>query len=191
MPIGYAYFTIGMIALIVFVPYLRHEHFGRIVSMLAYRRGFLNVACPRGKAMRRPGYVGQVTDTDSHAFLYIDVNIHLLPMRKSGSGWSEKLCVIMVECRLVFEHLMRDAFHCERADFSFVNADCYDAGIEKHPEIKAYMVCALIALARNENYSSFSSELLKLAKLIDGRNKFSNADFDSALEHVKQIIPEL
>lgn len=68
MPIGYAYFTIGMIALIVFVPYLRHEYFGRIVSMLAYRRGFLNVACPRGKAMRRPGYVGQVTDTDSHAF---------------------------------------------------------------------------------------------------------------------------
>lgn len=124
-------------------------------------------------------------------FLYIDVNIHLLPMRKSGSGWSEKFCVIMVERRLVFEHLMRDAFHCERADFSFVNADCYDAGIEKHPEIKAYMVCALIALARNENYSSFSSELLKLAKLIDGRNKFSNADFDSALEHVKQIIPEL
>ena len=57
-----------MIALIVFVPYLRHEYFGRIVSMLAYRRGFLNVACPRGKAMRRPGYVGQVTDTDSHAF---------------------------------------------------------------------------------------------------------------------------
>ena len=68
MPIGYAYFTIGMIALIVFVPYLRHEYFGGIVSMLAYRRGFLNVACPRGKAMRRPGYVGQVTDTDSHAF---------------------------------------------------------------------------------------------------------------------------
>ena len=67
MPIGYAYFTIGMIALIVFVPYLRHEYFGRIVSILAYRRGFLNVACPRGKAMRRPGYVGQVTDTDSHA----------------------------------------------------------------------------------------------------------------------------
>ena len=129
--------------------------------------------------------------TVSTLFLYIDVNIHLLPMRKSGSGWSEKLCVIMVERRLVFEHLMRDAFHCERADFSFVNADCYDAGIEKHPEIKAYMVCALIALARNENYSSFSSELLKLAKLIDGRNKFSNADFDSALEHVKQIIPEL
>lgn len=119
------------------------------------------------------------------------MNIHLLPMRKSGSGWSEKLCVIMVERRLVFEHLMRDAFHCERADFSFVNADCYDAGIEKYPEIKAYMVCALIALARNENYSSFSSELLKLARLIDGRNKFSNADFDSALEHVKQIIPEL
>lgn len=51
--------------------------------------------------------------------------------------------------------------------------------------------CALIALARNENYSSFSSELLKLAKRIDERNKFSNADFDSALEHVKQIIPEL
>lgn len=77
MPIGYAYFTIGMIALIVFVPYLRHEYFGRIVSMLAYRRGFLNVACPRGKAMRRPGYVGQVTDTDSTFepeiyFSYID-----------------------------------------------------------------------------------------------------------------------
>ena len=50
------------------MPYLRHEYFGRIVSMLAYRRGFLNVACTRGKAMRRPWYVGRVTDTDSHAF---------------------------------------------------------------------------------------------------------------------------
>lgn len=53
-----------------------------------------------------------------------------------------------MEYRLQFEHLMCAAFDSKRLDFSFVNADYYNADIDKHPEMKAVVVCALLALSQ-------------------------------------------
>lgn len=97
----------------------------------------------------------------------------------------------MIENRLIFEHLVCAAMHCKRADYSFANADYYDAGLEKHPEMKACIVFGLIALAYDKRYSSYVSDLLGLAKQIDSNPEFTSADLDSALEHVKQLIIEL
>lgn len=83
--------------------------------------------------------------------------------------------------RLIFEHLMCDAFSCARADFGFANASFYDAGIGKHPKTKAYVICALITLAYKKYEGEHRAELLGMAKEIDDKKTFTDADVDNIL----------
>lgn len=86
-----------------------------------------------------------------------------------------------MEYRLLFEHLMCDAFCCNRAEFSFANADFYDAGVTKHPETKAYIVCALIALAYKKCEGTRRDELLKIARQTDDMQSLTDTDLDNIL----------
>lgn len=53
----------------------------------------------------------------------------------------------MLEPRMVYEHLMCDAFGCGRFDYHFVKADSYD-GINNHvAKTLAYIESALIVLS--------------------------------------------
>ena len=81
-----------------------------------------------------------------------------------------------MDYRLIFEHLMCDAFSCARADFGFANANFYDAGIGKHPEIKIYITCALIALAYKKYDGERRAELLDMAKEMDNKMMFTDDD---------------
>ena len=95
-----------------------------------------------------------------------------------------------MEDRLLFEHLMRDAFHCDRAEFSFANADFYDSGVGEHPEIKACIVCALISLAYQKNEGELRDKFLNAAKEVDNKNSFTDADASLILQdlHKKGLI---
>ena len=58
----------------------------------------------------------------------------------------------MIDTRLVYERLMCKAFNCKRWDYSFVDADFYDAAEKRHPiEYPVYVKCALIILLKNGN----------------------------------------
>lgn len=89
-----------------------------------------------------------------------------------------------MECRLLFEHLMCDAFCCNRAEFSFANTDFYDAGVTKHPETKAYIVCALIALAYKKCVGTRRDELLEIAKQVDDMQKVTDTDINILLDEL-------
>ncbi len=52
-----------------------------------------------------------------------------------------------MELRLLYEHLMCDAFKCSRCDYDFVNADCYTNVLDHVNETAAYIKCAIISLS--------------------------------------------
>ena len=72
----------------------------------------------------------------------------------------------MDEIRLIYEHLMCEAFKCERFDYSFVNADFCDGAESNHSiEYPIYVKCALIILLKNGN--RHEDELVNAIKLIE------------------------
>lgn len=85
-----------------------------------------------------------------------------------------------MEYRLLFEHLMCAAFDSQRWDFSFVNADYYGAGIDKHPEMKAVMVCALLALSQKR--PDTKEQLREWAKSLDDKETYQLDDIHEVLE---------
>ena len=86
--------------------------------------------------------------------------------------------------RLLFEHLMRTAFDCKRCDFSFVNADYYDAGIDKHPEMKTAVVCALLALSQKR--PDAKEQLHEWAKVLDDKECDDLASIHEVLEKLRE-----
>lgn len=93
-----------------------------------------------------------------------------------------------MEKRLAYEHFLCKAFDCERLELSFVSAGCYDAGVEKHPEIKFIVICALLALSNKSCYENYREKIKSIANRIDGKEKFSNRDLDKVLEEVNELI---
>lgn len=85
-----------------------------------------------------------------------------------------------MEYRLLFEHLMCAAFDSQRWDFSFVNADYYDSRIDKHPEMKAVMVCALLALSQKR--PDTKEQLREWAKSLDDKETYQLDDIHEVLE---------
>lgn len=95
-----------------------------------------------------------------------------------------------MEHRLLFEHLMRNAFDCQRAEFSFANADYYDAGIEKHREMKTFVVCAILALAQKRDNIKTKEVLRNIAKELDDKDSYTQADVDEVLGklHIDDLL---
>jgi hypothetical protein len=87
-----------------------------------------------------------------------------------------------MEHRLLFEHLMRNAFDCQRAEFSFANADYYDAGIEKHREMKTIVVCAILVLAQKCDNAKTKDILRNTAKGLDDKDSCTQANVDEVLD---------
>ena len=85
---------------------------------------------------------------------------------------------------MLFEHLMCTAFDSQRWDFSFVNADYYDSGINAHPEMKAVVVCALLALAQKN--ASKKEQLHEWAKAIDDKGSDDLASIHEVLEKLHE-----
>ena len=80
-----------------------------------------------------------------------------------------------MEPRMVYEHLMRDAFNCERREYSFVNADFFDGAKRNHPaEYPIYVKCALIILLKNGN--RHEDELNKAIRLMEENPSVENTD---------------
>lgn len=77
---------------------------------------------------------------------------------------------------------MCTAFDSQRWDFSFVNADYYGAGIDKHPEMKAVMVCALLALSQKR--PDTKEQLREWAKSFDD---MASLDWD----YLNEILEKL
>lgn len=93
-----------------------------------------------------------------------------------------------MEKRLVYEHFLCKSFGCKRLELSFVNAGCYDAGVEKHPEIKFVVLCALLALCDKPCGENSRKELKAIANRIDEKKVDSNNDLDKVLEEVNKLI---
>ena len=79
---------------------------------------------------------------------------------------------------------MCTAFDCKRCDFSFVNADYYGAGIDKHPEMKAVVVCALLALSQKE--ASAKEQLRGWAKALDDKESDDLASIHEVLDKLHE-----
>ncbi|MBR3725142.1 MAG: hypothetical protein IKN11_07155 [Bacteroidales bacterium] len=76
---------------------------------------------------------------------------------------------------MIYEHLMRDAFNCERFDYAFVNADYYDGAERNHPvEYPIYVKCALIILLKNGN--RHGDELNEAIRSIEDNPTVKNTD---------------
>ena len=70
---------------------------------------------------------------------------------------------------------MRDAFNCERREYSFVNADYCDGAERNHPtEYPIYVKCALIILLKKGN--RHEDELKKAIKSIEENPSVENTD---------------
>lgn len=80
-----------------------------------------------------------------------------------------------MEPRMIFEHLMRDAFNCERFEYPFVNADYSDGAKRNHPvEYPIYVECALIILLKKGN--QHEDELNEAIKSIEENPTVENTD---------------
>lgn len=75
---------------------------------------------------------------------------------------------------------MRKAFDCPRWGVSFANADYYDSGIDKHPEMKAVMVCALLALSQKR--PDAKEQLREWAKSLDEQDCLDWGNLNEILE---------
>ena len=115
---------------------------------------------------------------NSHAFSYVYVRKRFI--RLDLESLTDTNQTISMEYRLQFEHLMCTAFDCKRWDFSFVNADYYGAGIDKHPEMKAVMVCALLALSQKR--PDTKEQLREWAKSLDDKETYQLDDIHEVLE---------
>lgn len=60
----------------------------------------------------------------------------------------------------------------------------YDAGVTKHPETKAYIICALIALAYKKCEGTRRDELLEIAKKVDDMQKVTDTDINILLDEL-------
>ncbi len=125
---------------------------------------------------------------NSHAFLYVYVNQKYCLICSFGS--CGHLSKKTMEHRLLFEHLMRNAFDCQRAEFSFANADYYDAGIDKHREMKIIVVCAILAMAQKRKHTQIQEKLRNIAKVLDDKNNYTLADVNEILDklHIDGLL---
>lgn len=57
----------------------------------------------------------------------------------------------MNDLRLIYEHLMLEAFKCSRASYCFANADVYDTATSRLDEVMAYVLCALVNLRNSSS----------------------------------------
>lgn len=88
----------------------------------------------------------------------------------------------MNDYRMLFEHLMKEAFDSSRCDYTFVNADYYDSGVGKHAETKAVMVCALLALSQKKVHAK--DKLRQMAKALDQKDNYNDGDIDKVLDEL-------
>ncbi len=51
---------------------------------------------------------------------------------------------------MIFEHLMCEAFDCQRGGYFFINADHYDGATNHLEETASFMLCALILLKKKK-----------------------------------------
>lgn len=130
------------------------------------------------RAMREPLCVERVTVRTPTLFSYVHVRKRFI--RLDLESLTDTNQTISMEYRLQFEHLMCTAFDCKRWDFSFVNADYYGAGIDKHPEMKAVMVCALLALSQKR--PDTKEQLREWAKSLDDKETYQLDDIHEVLE---------
>ena len=79
-----------------------------------------------------------------------------------------------MEPRMVYEHLMRDAFNCERFEYPFVNADYCDYREEHSSEYPIYVECALIVLLKYKGRNE--GELKSAIKKIEEAPTIENTD---------------
>lgn len=77
---------------------------------------------------------------------------------------------------------MENAFDSSRWDYSFINANFYDSGVGKHPETKAVMVCALLALSQKKVHSK--DKLRQMAKALDQKDDCNDGDIDKVLDEL-------
>lgn len=116
--------------------------------------------------------------TDSRAFYVFYLTTLTLPSYRESDG---KSCARhrtgyenMNDISITYEHLMKEAFKCKRAEFSFVNAD-YQRGASKHEkEYALYVKCALIVILKNsENHQE---DYLAAIELLDNEPTAATAD---------------
>ncbi len=77
---------------------------------------------------------------------------------------------------------MKEAFDSSRCDYSFANAGYYDSGVGKHPEMKAVMVCALLALSQKKVHAK--DKLRQMAKALDQKDNYNDGDIDKVLDEL-------
>lgn len=79
---------------------------------------------------------------------------------------------IIMEIRLVFEHLMCDAFKCSRAGYFFANADHFDNADKHLEETFAVIACALI-IKRQEDKQVIIDELINRITEVRNNGEYS------------------
>lgn len=92
----------------------------------------------------------------------------------------------MEEIEFIYEHLMKDSFKCNRAEFDFVNAD-FQRNASKHEiEYPLYVKCALIIyMKKNEQYGK---DLMKAIKNLEKSPTIENTDKILIDLHSKDIL---
>ena len=103
-----------------------------------------------------------------------------LSLKRQGNRAGKKLRPTRIreytmEPRMIYEHLMRDAFNCKRFEYPFVNADYFDGAERNHPaEYPIYVKCALIILLKKGN--QHEDELKQAIRLIEENPSVENTD---------------
>lgn len=65
-----------------------------------------------------------------------------------------------MDYRIIYEYLLRKAFDCQRFDYHFVKADCYDFAHEHLSETFAYIECAIVCfLKENRDFKELKQIL--------------------------------
>ncbi|MBR3443087.1 MAG: hypothetical protein IKG96_05455 [Bacteroidaceae bacterium] len=98
----------------------------------------------------------------------------------------------MEDLRMIYEHLMLEAFKCSRASYCFAKADVYDTATSRLDEVMAYVLCALVNL-RNSSSKPTTNPVLDglIAKIQnDSISGWKSEQLDEILNELrtKQII---
>ncbi len=121
--------------------------------------------------------------TDSRAFCIYVPFLHKRLFYLREFGWKQKNSTIM-DCRLLYEHLMCDAFGLSRKEYRFVSAGYYDSAPEHLPELFAYVQCALLVLSQKVPIRAES--IRKLLDELERIGKVTTASLDSLLTELEK-----
>lgn len=96
----------------------------------------------------------------------------------------------MENLRLVYEHLMREAFECKQNEYYFAIADAYDNAAFHLDETRTLILCALINLKNKGKNVDTYIKSITATQLTDAREQCTVEFLNSVLQDLsfKNIV---